>query len=322
MIGRVVDRLLVAISVLFVAAFAFVFLLFNGFFDSLQVQTASTVFVAIVVQALPFLVLGTAVSGVISAFVSPAMLSRLFPSRAGLAVPAAGALGLLLPGCECASVPVAKRLISTGLAPAAALTFMLAAPAINPVVLVATWIAFPGQPMVVLARLIASMLTALITGWIWLSKGDDRVLSHLVATPPRDLGGSRLSTFVEDMRTDLVQAGGYLVIGAGLASVLNVFIPQSRLGFLAGVPVVSVLFLAVLAVIIAVCSEADAFIAASLTQFSLTARLAFMVVGPAIDLKLFAMQTGSFGGGFSTRFAPLTFVVAVLCASVTGVVLL
>jgi uncharacterized membrane protein YraQ (UPF0718 family) len=314
--------LLVIVSVTFVTAIVGIWLLFNGFFDSVQVQTCSTVFVAIIVQALPFLVLGTAISGAISAFVSPAMLSRVFPSRPVLAVPTAGALGMLLPGCECASVPVAKRLIATGVAPAAALTFMLAAPAINPVVLVATWIAFPGRPIVMVARLVASMLTAVITGWIWLRKGDDRVLSRLAATAGREHHASRWITFVEDMRTDLVQAGGYLVIGAGLASILNVVIPQSRLGFIAGIPVLSIVFLAALAVILAVCSEADAFIASSLTQFSLTARLAFMVVGPAIDLKLFAMQTGSFGGRFSTRFAPLTLAVAVLCASITGAFLL
>lgn len=85
---------------------------------------------------------------------------------------------------------------------------------------------------------------------------------------------------------------------------------------------VAVLALAVLAVLLSICSEADAFVAASLTQFSLTARLAFLVVGPMIDLKLFAMQTGTFGRGFALRFAPATFVVAVASAVLVGTVLL
>jgi uncharacterized protein len=321
-IDAVLDRLLISLCVAILAVVLGGYLLLAGFFESLQVQASSTVFVAIVVQALPFLALGTAISGAISAFVSPAMLRMVIPAHPGLAVPAAGALGMLLPGCECASVPVARRLIATGVAPAAALTFMLAAPAINPVVLVATAIAFPGRPIVVLARLIASMATAVLVGWIWLSRGDHRALSHLVAQEGRDRRSGRWTTFVDEMRSDLVQSGGYLVIGAGMASILNVVIPQSELGFVAGIPMISVVFLAIIAVIIAVCSEADAFIASSLTQFSMTARLAFMVVGPAIDLKLFAMQTGSFGGRFSTRFAPLPFVVAMLCAGLTGAVLL
>ena len=69
-------------------------------------------------------------------------------------------------------------------------------------------------------------------------------------------------------------------------------------------------------------SEADAFVAASLTQFSLTARLAFMVVGPMVDVKLVALQAGTFGRRFAARFAPLTFVVAVGAAVAVGAVLL
>jgi uncharacterized membrane protein YraQ (UPF0718 family) len=83
-----------------------------------------------------------------------------------------------------------------------------------------------------------------------------------------------------------------------------------------------VLTLAVLAVVLSICSEADAFVAASLQEFSLTARLAFLVVGPMIDLKLFAMQAGVFGRRFALRFAPATFTLAVLVSMLVGAVLL
>jgi uncharacterized membrane protein YraQ (UPF0718 family) len=99
---------------------------------------------------------------------------------------------------------------------------------------------------------------------------------------------------------------------------MNVAVPPSWLHTVAGLPVVSVLALALLAVVLSICSEADAFVAASLTQFSLTARLAFLVVGPMVDLKLFAMQAGAFGRRFAIRFAPATFTVAVLAASAVG----
>jgi uncharacterized membrane protein YraQ (UPF0718 family) len=89
----------------------------------------------------------------------------------------------------------------------------------------------------------------------------------------------------------------------------------------AGHPVLGVLGLGLLAVLLSICSEADAFVAASLTQFSLTARLAFLVVGPMVDLKLFAMQTGAFGRRFAMRFGPATFVVALLVSVVVGAVL-
>jgi uncharacterized membrane protein YraQ (UPF0718 family) len=83
-----------------------------------------------------------------------------------------------------------------------------------------------------------------------------------------------------------------------------------------------VLALAVLAVLLSICSEADAFVAASLSQFSLTARLVFLVVGPMVDLKLIAMQTGVFGRRFVARFAPATFAAAVLIGTGAGMVLL
>jgi uncharacterized membrane protein YraQ (UPF0718 family) len=76
--------------------------------------------------------------------------------------------------------------------------------------------------------------------------------------------------------------------------------------------------LGLLAVALAVCSEVDAFVAASLRQFPLEARLVFLVVGPAVDVKLVAMQVGVFGRRFATRFAPLTFAVAVVSAALVG----
>jgi len=86
----------------------------------------------------------------------------------------------------------------------------------------------------------------------------------------------------------------------------------------AGSTLVSALLLGLLAVIVAICSEADAFVAASLTQFSLTARLAFMVVGPVVDVKLIALQAGTYGPRFAVRFAPATFVVAILSSLLVG----
>jgi len=130
-------------------------------------QNWMTVFIAVVTQALPFLVLGVVLSAVIAVFVPPAFFTRALPKRPALAVPVAGAAGVVLPGCECASVPVAGALVRRGVTPAAALAFLLSAPAINPVVLAATAVAFPRNPQMVLARLVASLLVACGMGWLW-----------------------------------------------------------------------------------------------------------------------------------------------------------
>ena len=161
----------------------------------------------------------------------------------------------------------------------------------------------------VVARGVASLIVAMLMGWLWLRLGR----ADWIRLPHRpDLDG-------------VSQGAGVLGGRAGTTSCtpaaswssarwppprINVLVPERWLQTLADNPVLSVLALAVLAVLLSICSEADAFVAASLSQFSLTARLAFLVVGPMVDLKLISMQTGVFGRRFAFRFAPATFAVA------------
>lgn len=287
-----------------------------GLFDDPALQTGATIFVSIVVQALPFLVLGVVLSGAIAAFVPASFWKKALPKNPALAVPVAGAAGAVLPGCECASVPVANGLMSRGVAPAAALAFLLSAPAINPIVLASTFVAFPGEPMMVVARLIASLATAVIMGWLWLRFGK----AQWLRIGPRDhlVGSNSWHTFRLTATHDFLHAGGFLVIGGLFAAALNVVVPQQWLSAVADQPILSVLVLAGLAVLLSICSEADAFVAASLTEFSLTAKLAFLVVGPMVDLKLISLQAGTFSGKFATRFAPATFTLAVIFSLLVG----
>nr|WP_235882384.1 permease [Streptomyces apricus] len=292
----------------------------RGALSAPVMQSWMTVFVAVMVQALPFLVLGVLLSAVIAVFVPPSFFARALPRKPALAVPVAGMAGAVLPGCECASVPVAGALVRRGVTPAAALAFLLSAPAINPIVLTATAVAFPGEPRMVLARFVASLLVACAMGWLWQRLGRTDWLRP--PDRPSSEGLGKGAAFWGSVRHDVMHAGGFLVVGAMVAATLKAVVPADWLGHAAGNPVVSVLVLAVLAVLLSICSEADAFVAGSLTQFSLTARLAFLVVGPMIDLKLFAMQTATFGRGFALRFAPATFTLAVLVSSLVGAVLL
>ncbi|MEV4093733.1 permease [Streptosporangium saharense] len=282
-------------------------------------RTWATVFVAVCVQALPFLVFGVALSAAITAFVPASFWTRALPRRPAVAVPVAGLAGAVLPGCECASVPVASGLMARGVTPAAALAFLLASPAINPVVLVATAVAFPGQPMMVVCRFCASLAVAVLTGWLWLRYGRREWLR----VPSRSHGeGGRLARYGEAMRHDLLHAGGFLVVGALAAATLNVAVPREWLDAVGGVPWLAVPVMAVLAVLLSICSEADAFVAASMTAFPATAKLAFLVVGPMVDLKLIALQAGTFGRAFTVRFVPVTFALAVLVSVLFGGLLL
>lgn len=291
-----------------------------GWFEADNVRLWSTLFVSVCVQALPFLVLGVVISGLIAAFVSPDLVQRIVPKRPALAVPSAGLAGLALPGCECGSVPIAGRLVAAGTPPAAALTFLLAAPAINPVVLVSTAVAFPGDTRLVVARFLASFVAAMAVGTWWARRNDKSLIN--VDTHDHQDGHNRWRTFVDVASRDLVHAGGYLVVGALAAATLQMIVPRTVIDSVAENEILSILLFAALAVLLSICSEADAFVAAGLPQFSLSSRLVFLVVGPVIDLKLIAMHAGIFGRRFAAVFVPVTLAVAIVSAIVFGQLML
>lgn len=282
------------------------------------VRSGATVFVAICVQAMPFLVLGVLVSGAVAAFAPSTLLRKALPRNEIAAVSVAGLAGIALPGCECASVPIAGRLMRQGVPASVALAFLLAAPAVNPVVLVATAVAFPTVPTMVLARFLGSLLTSFVMGWLWSRSGRAEWIT--TRHEPDDASGWVL--FVEAARTDLASAGGFLVAGALAAATLQVLVPPAWFAAVGGDVVASVGALAVLAVVLALCSEADAFVAAAMPALPLLARLVFLVVGPAVDVKLIALQAGTFGRAFVARFAPATFLVAVGSAVAVGLAVL
>jgi hypothetical protein len=194
---------------------------------------------------------------------------------------------------------------------------MLAAPAINPVVLVDTAVAFPGAPRMVVARMAASLLTSVVMGWAWSRWGRPEWITRRLPAAGAQTE-PRWVVFTEAARHDFLQAASYLVVGAAAAALLHVAVPQWVFAHLASDLVLGVALMATLAVVLALCSEADAFVAASMTMVPLLPRLVFLVVGPAVDVKLFAMQAGMFGRAFAARFAPCTFLVATVSACAIG----
>jgi uncharacterized protein len=263
------------------------------YLDDDALQTWSTIFVSITIQALPFLVLGVLVSGGVAAYVPASWITKALPRDRFYSIPAAGLAGAAFPGCECGSVPIAGRLTARGVAPAAAFAFMLAAPAINPVVMVATAVAFPGRPDVVLGRFVASLSPRSSSAGSGRASAATPSSTARAAASSRD--GSKWQAFSNTARHDFLHAGGWLVLGGMAAATLQVVVPRQVLDTVAGNEWIAILAMATLAVILAICSEADAFVAASLSQFSLTSRLVFLVVGPVVDIKLIALQVGVFG---------------------------
>jgi uncharacterized membrane protein YraQ (UPF0718 family) len=177
--------------------------------------------------------------------------------------------------------------------------------------------------MMVVARFVGSLLTAMVMGWLWVRFGKaEWIAERALARMKDNSGANRWAVFAESARHDLVDAGGFLVLGGLFAAAFKTFVPVAWMETIGGQIVLGVLVMAFLAVVLALCSEADAFVAVAFSALPLLPRLVFLVVGPAVDVKLIALQAGAFGRSFAFRFAPATFVVAILCAVLTGVVLL
>jgi uncharacterized protein len=279
-----------------------------------QVGNFLLVFSSLLVEAMPFILLGAVVSALIEIFVSARAFDRLAALPRPLQLPAAGMAGFAFPVCECGSVPVARRLASKGLAPSAAVTFMLAAPILNPVVLISTWVAYRGRdimlPMLV-GRAALGLVVAVAVGWVVTG----RSRGVLVREAPDDHAHEdehprRWRSFFGHLAGDFVFMGRYLVLGAAVAAALQTFVPQSVIGSVAETPVVNLGAMMVLAFLLSLCSESDAFVAASFVQFGVGAQLAFLVFGPMLDTKLSFLYSGTFGPGFLRT-------VAIVCASVT-----
>jgi uncharacterized membrane protein YraQ (UPF0718 family) len=272
----------------------------GGVGDGAAAENFVVVFTSIVVEALPFVMLGALVSALIEVVVPERAFDRLARLPARLQVPGAVAGGLAFPVCECGSVPVARRLILKGMHPAAGVAFMLAAPIVNPVVIASTFVAYQGRAQweMVLGRVILGMGLALVVGWMIGRRPDAGTFLRRQAHDHADHGGGRLSSLVEHWTGDAFFMGKFVVAGGALAAALQTAVPQDVFSGLLGSAPVSAVVMMALAFCLSLCSEADAFVAISFGQFPLSSQLAFLVFGPVIDIKLVLLYAATFGRAF------------------------
>jgi len=265
------------------------------------VQTFLIVFGSLLISALPFVAVGAVAAAAVGVFAPVGALERLATLPRPLQLPAAGLAGIAFPICECGSVPVARRLMLRGLTPSAAITFMLAAPIVNPVVVASTFVAYRGRgplPVMVLGRFGLGLLVAMAVGWVLGGRPTHELLRTVEGAERERVSFGRPEprwrTFFVHAGNDFLFMGRYLLLGATVAALVQTFLPQGVIGRLASVPILDAALLMGVAAILSLCSESDAFIAASFTQFGPASQLAFLVFGPMVDLKLGAMYAGTF----------------------------
>jgi uncharacterized membrane protein YraQ (UPF0718 family) len=270
-----------------------------------QFHTLGIIFVSIVLEALPFMLLGTLIGGFIEVFIPREKITRWLPDESWWTVFVGAGIGILFPVCECAVVPLVRRLLHKGVPLGAAIAFLLGGPIVNPLVAASTAVAYFADWSVMVSRMMIGYLIAVAIGFLMgLIFSKARAVRAEVfpepsaentapcsSHPNAKVLPERAALAVRHAAGDFLDIGRFLVIGAFIAAVLQTLVPRHLFAAVAGTPVLSILLMMVLAIVLNLCSEADAFVAASfrssLVPFS--AQLAFMLLGPMLDIKLILM---------------------------------
>ena len=285
-----------------------------------KISTAWAIFQGLLLEAIPFLLLGVAIAGLARWLVPQNAWVQRLPKNPVLA-PITGALmGFALPACECGNVPVARRLLASGAPMGTAFGFLFAAPVLNPIVLASTWAAFPDQPWLLVARPLGAFVIAVLLSLLLVQLPETQLLEHallserrmsqplstvgllersggLVGDPIQELTPTqstrlRASEVLEQSSREFLDLLALLVLGCLIAALVQTWLPRSWLLAVGGAPTGSILALMLLAVVLSVCSSVDAFLALGFAaQVTPGALLAFLLLGPVVDLKLVGLFT-------------------------------
>lgn len=291
-----------------------------------KIQDFIIVFVSILYEALPFIVLGAVISGILEELVPQRFVAKLIPRSRLLAIAIGGLLGLLFPMCECGIIPIMRRLLRKGVPLSCCTCYLLAGPIINVVVMLSTYVAFNGMEeqsagpgrrqlgsmeMVVVRctmGYIVAFIASVVVDWQFRRHGYAKLLAPY-AIPPvnasadtdddeEGVGDSwliRIGRICDAALHDFIDIMVFLILGAVLASAVRQMLTHQQIeDWSVHSPGLAILIMMFLAILICLCSEADAFIAASFVALRPSAKAAFLVLGPMLDMKLFLMYTRIF----------------------------
>lgn len=285
-------------------------------------NTLANIFLGILLQAIPFFLIGVLISSGIQTFVSADTIRRKFPRNPALGMLTAVLLGFCFPVCDCASVPIFRSLVKKGVPVPVAVTFLTVTPVINPVVMLSTYYAFSGNLRIVAVRVGLGILASVLIGLSFylrrdgetlLPGGFDSVLcscGYYEGTAPKNGWREKVTLFLRHSQAEFFSIGKYLMLGAFCSSLFQTLgigsrLPKDHVGF-----VLSLLLMMVLAFFLSLCSSSDAVIARSFsTSLPLPAAMGFLVFGPMMDLKNFLMLSGGFSRKFVGRLALSAFLI-------------
>ncbi|EOD6229340.1 permease [Enterococcus hirae] len=304
-----------------------------------SVLQMSTIFLSIVIEALPFVLLGCLISGALQVFLTPERVKRWLPDNRFLSILTGSVLGFFFPSCECGIVPIVHQFVKKGVPVHTAFAFMLTAPIINPIVIFSTFIAFGNSWEMAGWQMVGSFVVALIIG-IWLAYFQkESVLKtkiqqtidhnhhhnhhhdHTHGTNKHEevkIGRiKQLSQQTGHVLThsidEFFDTGRYLIVGGLIAASMQTYLPTRVMLTLGSTKLLAIIIMLLLAFTMSLCSEADAFIGSSLLSLFGTAPVvAFLVFGPMVDIKNLLMMKRYFNGRF------ILMLIGLIAVSVIG----
>jgi uncharacterized membrane protein YraQ (UPF0718 family) len=259
-------------------------------------QDFLTLSTSVLIESLPFVILGIILSVIVQLWLPPQVMTRWLPKQGLLRRLYVSCFGVFLPVCECGNVPLARGLVVRGFTPAEALTFLLAAPILNPITLITTHQAFQSDTRILIARAAGALIIANVIGWLFSRhpKQEDMLTPAFAASCKQKEDehhhGKSTRSF-QLFTSELGKILPALCIGALAAGLIQVLVPREVLLELGSNPALSILVMMALAFIIAICSNVDAFFALAFSgTFSVGSIVSFLVFGPMIDIKMLGLM--------------------------------
>ncbi|RIV14820.1 permease [Priestia flexa] len=297
------------VGVLLLLLFGYCFFFVDIDTSNLAIPTSllnvNTIFLSIVFEAIPFILLGVFASALIQVFISERAIQRMIPKNPYLALVSAVVVSAILPVCECAIIPVVRRLLKKGMPLHVGMVILVGAPILNPIVFASTFYAFQSDLSIVYSRMGLAVIVCLLIGLAiyWTFRNQNQLKDVHVHVHSGHGKGNRLKQTLYHASDEFFDMGKYLLFGALVASLFQTFLDRQVLVSLASNEYVSSAVMMGFAYVLSLCSEADAFVASSFAHtFTPTALLAFLVYGPMIDLKNTIMLFAFFKKKFAIRF--------------------
>ncbi|MFW2488992.1 permease [Clostridium chromiireducens] len=288
-----------------------------------EVGDVASIFTSIVLEAMPFIILGSLISAIIQTCISEKFIAKIIPRASVFGYVGAALIGMIFPVCECAIVPITRRLIKKGVPIGFGVTFMLAVPIINPVVIMSTYYAFYDKQIMVLLRVVGGFVASILIGMIVnaIEKNKNSLIEDYVEVEGYCSCGcssyieseNRYIAIIEHTNKEFLEIMGYLIFGAFISSIFQVFVSHGGFNYISNNKLLGIIIMMLLGFLLSLCSEVDAFVGRSfLVNYSYSGVLAFLILGPMLDLKNLFMIMGAFKKSFVLK----------LCISTLGVVFL